>query len=127
MPVTGNSKNVDVTSNLLVELFCKTSSNPVGTLTLPISAMHRDLPNVWYEIPSVSKIAPAPVRSTSKAIVFHQDPLAEDPPLLEEKGIPKGKVAPSQVSSKPGIPPLALAGAAGVIVLLLAIFFALFY
>ena len=36
------------------------------------------------------------------------------------------RVVPSQVSLKPGILPLALAGAAGVIVLLLAIFFARF-
>ena len=89
----------------------------MGSLSLPLKELHRELPNVWYEIPSTTHVLP---KVPSRGVMFSENPMAEDSPLREDSLQMPGN---TQVAKPAARSPLIYVGGVSVLVLLLAIIY----
>lgn len=112
-------KHSEVDQSLTMELYAKGSEKALGRLSLPLKELHRELPNVWYEIPStVTMLA----KQNSKGVVFAHNPMAEDSPFREDSPLhPPG--SRDLAKSPAGRSPLVYVGGVSVLVLLLAVIY----
>jgi len=113
-------KRSEANQFLVVELYAQGGEKPLGRLSLPLKELHRELPNVWYEIPSTVNML---AKQNSKGVVFAHNPMAEDSPLREDSPLHVPNTSgrsPTQVMART---PLVYVGGVSVLVLLLAVIY----